>query len=96
MIQIFEKLCKDNEYELSDSARAVLKIGFTKICGAKSQNFSNGRLVRKVFERTRIKQAFRASDNTITEQDIQEAFAERDIAALFGNNRKAIGFQIPA
>ena len=96
LMQIFEKLCKDNKYELSCAARAALVIGFKQIQDAKSQNFSNGRLVRKIFERVRIKQAIRSNDDMISDSDVQEAFAERDIAALFGNNRTVIGFQLSA
>jgi hypothetical protein len=94
LLQIFEKLCQDNKYKLSQPAKDTLTGGFTRLVGAKSQNFSNGRLVRKIFERVRIKQALRASNNTITDVDIQAVFAEADISALFkGNNRAAIGFR---
>ena len=96
LMQIFEMLCMDNKYELSNDARAALEVGLKRIQDAKSLNFSNGRLVRKIFERVRIKQALRTSDDIIVEVDISEALAERDIAALFGNNRKAIGFLLSA
>jgi len=96
LMQIFEKFCKENAYKLSRPARAALEDGITRIVGAKSHNFSNGRLVRKIFERVRIKQAFRATDDTITKSDVQEAFAETDIANLFGNERMAIGFRLSA
>ena len=96
LMQIFEKFCTDNKYELSCAARTALEVGFKQIQDAKSQNFSNGRLVRKVFERVRIKQAIRTCDDMIADTDVQEAFAEKDIAALFGQNRTAIGFQLSA
>jgi len=93
LLQVFEKLCKDHRYTLSNSARAALASYLKQILGVKSANFSNGRLVRKIFERVRIKQALRASNNTITRSDIERTFAERDIAAFLGNNRAMIGFQ---
>ena len=52
--------------------------------------------MRKIFERVRIKQAWRASDNTITDKDIQDVFDESDIAALFSSDHKEIGFKLSA
>ena len=93
LLKLFEKLCKDNKYVLSESAGRVLKEGLSKVLNAKHKNFSNGRFVRKVFERARIKQAIRCNNSTITEADIKAAFAERDISALMkGGSRARIGF----
>lgn len=93
LVAIFEKLCKDNKYRLTEPAVEALRAGFARIVNAKSQNFSNGRLVRKVFERMRIKQAMRTEGNTITDADVDEVFAEKDIAALLGESRGGIGFR---
>jgi len=94
LLQIFEKLCKDNKYKLSQSAIDTLTGGFSRFVGAKSQNFSNGRLVRKLFERARMKQALRTSSNVITDLDIEAVLVEKDIATLFkGKNHAQIGFK---
>jgi SpoVK/Ycf46/Vps4 family AAA+-type ATPase len=93
LLQIFERLCKDNKYRLSQSAADVLVGGFSRIVRAKSENFSNGRLARKLFERVRMKQALRTSTNVITDVDIRTVFAEPDIAAMMcGGGRVRIGF----
>ena len=93
LLQIFEKMCKYNKYKLSQSARNILSDGFTRIVRAKGANFSKGRLVRKIFERVRMKQALRSSNSIITDADILSAFAEKDIAVMFGSdNRVKIGF----
>ena len=93
LLQIFEKMCKENKYRLSESAKTTLKDGFASLLKVKSQNFSNGRLVRKIFERVRMKQALRTSNNIITDDDIEVVFAEKDIAAMLGgNNHVKIGF----
>ncbi|MDR0287327.1 MAG: hypothetical protein LBI03_06465 [Clostridiales bacterium] len=52
-----------------------------------------GWLVRKLFERTRMKQVLLTSTNTITDIDIKAVFAEADIASLFDNNHVQIGFK---
>lgn len=93
LLQIFEKMCRDNKYRLSESAADMLKDGFNRIVRVKGQNFSNGRLVRKIFERVRMKQALRASNSIISDADIIAAFAESDISAMFGNSKSVrIGF----
>ena len=87
LLQIFEKMCKDNKYELSEAARDYLIGEFSRVIAAKSRNFSNGRFARKVFERVQMKQGNRANrdDYTITDEDIKAAFAEPDILALLEN-----------
>jgi Holliday junction resolvasome RuvABC ATP-dependent DNA helicase subunit len=95
LMQIFQKLCRENKYRMSKSAKVTLADGFTRITKLKSENFANGRLVRKLFERVRMKQAMRTSSNTITGEDIKAVFAEKDIATLFDNsNRSQIGFSV--
>jgi hypothetical protein len=92
LLRIFEGLCKNKRYKLSESARAAISAEFTRLIHTKSENFSNGRLVRKVFERVCIKQAQRSDDSTITEKDIEAAFAEPDIAAMCKSAGTKIGF----
>ena len=95
LLQIFEKLCRESRYKLSESAKTALSDGLARIVRGKRQNFSNGRLARKIFERVRMKQALRASNSVISDADIAAAFAEPDIAAMFGNgNGRKIGFGV--
>ena len=93
LLQIIEKLCKENKYKLTKPAKELLLDGFARILKMDSENFSNGRIVRKIFERVRVKQALRASNNTIEDRDVNAVFAENDIAALLENKERAsIGF----
>jgi AAA+ superfamily predicted ATPase len=92
LMQIFEKFCADKRYELSEPARAAISAEFARLARAKSKNFSNGRLVRKVFERVCIKQAQRSDDSVIADADVAEALAEPDIAAMLKSGRAKIGF----
>jgi AAA+ superfamily predicted ATPase len=79
LLQIFEKFCLDNTYELSKSARDTLVSEFSRVIAEKSRNFSNGRYARKIFERVMMKQSLRTCDDTITDEDIKEVFAEPDV-----------------
>jgi SpoVK/Ycf46/Vps4 family AAA+-type ATPase len=94
LMEIFKKLCKENKYRLSESAESALGAGFKRLVSAKTNNFSNGRLVRKIFERVRMKQAFRASNNLIIDADVDAVLAEKEIAALSGEaSHENIGFR---
>jgi len=83
LLQIFEKLCKDNKYELSEIAKDTLLGLLSHVVAAKSRNFANGRFVRKIFERVQMKQANRTDDDTVTDEDIKAAFTEPDMLASF-------------
>ena len=97
LLQIFEALCKEKKYRLSPAAKTVLQDAFKRMIRAKSRNFANGRVVRKVFERVRLKQAIRTASDTLARCDVEAALAEEDIAALLNNNvRPLIGFKVPA
>ena len=68
--------------QLGADAKVTLRQMAEQIIRNKDENFSNARLIRKVFERTRMKQAMRTSDNMISAEDIQAVFAESDMRAL--------------
>ena len=93
LMAIFKKMCVENKYRLSLGAEIAIRDKFSKILKTGSDNFANGRLVRKVFERIQIKQAVRTPDNNIIETDVLAAFAEGDLSKLLvGNNMNQIGF----
>lgn len=67
LMEIFEGLCKKESYVLSEEAKNELKIIFKNEYDKKDKNFGNGRLVRKYFEKIKMKQA-----NRIIKHDIKE------------------------
>jgi len=67
LMEIFEGLCTKESYVLSEIAREELKHIFKKQYENKDKNFGNGRLVRKYFEKIKMKQAGR-----IIKEDIRE------------------------
>jgi hypothetical protein len=86
-------LCKEHKYKLNESARTELTDGFLRLIKSKKKNFSNGRIVRKIFERVRMKQALRANNNIISGEDILSVFSETDIAGLLDKkSHTPIGF----
>jgi len=95
LLKIFEMLCKESKYKLGDCAREALSDGLSRLVSAKSKNFSNGRIIRKIFERVRMKQALRAANNMITGKDIMAVFDESEISAMLNTTKRTqIGFSV--
>lgn len=94
LVQIYCKYAESEAYQLGADAKVTLRQMAGQIIHNKDENFSNARLIRKVFERTRMKQAMRTSDNMISAEDIQAVFAESDMRALLDSVQvqKRIGF----
>lgn len=61
LLQIFEFNLKNNEYCISDEARAALAEQLQKCVDEKDERFGNGRFVRNLFEKTIERQANRLS-----------------------------------
>ena len=49
-IKIFEKMCKEDDYEMSPEIVVGLKEIFNERANLHMQNFSNGRFVRNLYE----------------------------------------------
>ena len=94
LVQIYCKYAESEAYQLGADAKVTLRQMAEQIIRNKDENFSNARLIRKVFERTRMKQAMRTSDNMIGAEDIQAVFAESDMRALLDSVQvqRRIGF----
>ena len=94
LVQIYCKYAHEEEYQIDAGAKDAFLQVAEQIIHAKDQNFSNARLVRKAFERTRMKQALRTDGNVITAADIESAFAEPDMQTVLGKSQafRQIGF----
>ena len=52
LLTIFEKICEQNHFKLTEKARKVLFNTLTDLYVNRDQKFGNGRLVRNIFEKT--------------------------------------------
>ena len=88
LLDIFIKLCNENDYRLSENAKMKLIQYFDNICLNRNSNFGNGRDVRNLFEKTITNQSRRIYDilnlattkeelMTITTEDLQLNFSEK-------------------
>lgn len=81
MLELFNKLCNDNQYELEPSAKIIIREHLLNVEPAK---IGNGRGIRNIFEKMIVEQANRLADSdsdvseylTITSADIENAFKE--------------------
>ena len=80
LYNIFTKLCKEENYKLQPTIKKLLITYFES--AIKQEHFSNGRLVRNIFDHTKIEQANRISSdqnanvNLITKTDITNVLKE--------------------
>lgn len=76
MYRIFELLCRNNQYEISEIAATAVKHYFSSISAA---DIGNGRGVRNLFERTVTQQAKRVSQSGGDESNALSLIVEEDI-----------------
>lgn len=71
LFDIFCYICNEKEYVLNDQAKILVKKWLLDKLDKKDENFSNGRLVRNLFDEVITNQAIRlSSQDTISKQDL--------------------------
>ena len=65
LIEILIRMCKNNDYKLSDEAIVELTNYFKREIDKKDENFANGRLVRNVYDNLVMNHARRVVDVVI-------------------------------
>lgn len=77
LMEIFEGLCKRESYAISEEAQEELKLIFRVQYDNRDKNFGNGRLVRKYFEKIKMKQASRViRDDIRNKEDLLKIILE--------------------
>lgn len=101
LLDIFRKLCQDEQYELSDQAEKELRSLLQTLYDRRDYSFANGRLVRSLFERSKLSLATRTWHNAknssislITSDDILSVQDYSDIHKILTctSARREIGF----
>ncbi len=64
LLEIFEKLCGENDYRLTNDARCLLKLYLNSLYDARDKNFGNAREVRNLFEDVAGNQAVRLAQKS--------------------------------
>ncbi|MBE6069335.1 MAG: AAA family ATPase [Clostridium lundense] len=103
LLEIWEKFFIDNQYEVEEDALVEMDKIVNKIYINKDCNFSNGRIIRKCFERAKMHQAIRIKNNGLNSveelvkiniDDIKSLYYDEDIAVILEDFtlKKKIGF----
>jgi len=79
LVQIFEINCQKRDYTLTESAKKSVLDLFKFLVGKEDENFSNGRLVRNIFEETIARQAGRVGSKMIKDKASLMEITEDDI-----------------
>lgn len=69
LIEILTLMCDQENYKLEDCALNYFRERMEEYANKKAKNFSNGRFVRNIFEKAKIKQAIRIGLRTITSEE---------------------------
>ena len=80
LMQIFEGMCKGNNYRITDEAKVKAQKHFDNLLARKGKNFGNARDVRNYFEKAIAKQASRIVRLQSPSKDEVELLKEADLA----------------
>ena len=72
LLEIFKSCCASNDYILESAAEETLRKKLVKLYASRDKNFGNGRLVRQLFEKIRMKQANRIMGKEISRESVKE------------------------
>ena len=78
--EIFETMCRQNQYELPSAARHRLLIGLDELYRRRDRHFGNGRLVRNAFEDSVRRLADRIAEVTRLSEDLLTRLTADDVA----------------
>jgi SpoVK/Ycf46/Vps4 family AAA+-type ATPase len=105
LLEIWKKFFADHGYEVDSHALKTMEEITVKLYENRDSSFSNGRIMRKCFERVKMQQAVRIASTGLTEvdeltritpEDIKSLYKDRDMAELLEYKgtklKKCIGF----
>ena len=95
LTKILEGMAESEGYVLGTGARAALTASFGRVLAAKSPDFANGRVARKVYERMRMRQAkLHGASKEVGADVVASVFDDPDIRAMTSRGSKGavIGF----
>lgn len=78
LMKIFKDLCSANDYILERAAEAKLRIIFEELYSDRDKNFGNGRLARQIFEKIRMRQAYRIMTEGTTSRNPEEIISIKE------------------
>lgn len=94
LVQVFSSFARKSGLKVSPAARREAEAHFSTIVKRKDENFSNARLVRKIFDRCRMRQSRLGGGDCIKKEAVLSAFEDKDFKRLLEGrpNTLRVGF----
>lgn len=93
LMEVFKRFARLENYRVSKGAQQKLEVFLQKVVAAKSKDFSNARIVRKIFERIRMDHLLKVGGKTIKVESVERALEANDMQSLVcGPKEKIMGF----
>lgn len=92
LCDVFTLFARQNDLKVSKTASEEIHRIMERIVAAKSPDFSNARLVRKIFERVRMDHLLKVGGKTIKVESIRRVFESSDLQKLIVAASHNVGF----
>lgn len=92
LCEVFSLFARENGLRVSKAAAEEIRRIMARIVAAKSPDFSNARLVRKIFERVRMDHLLKVGGKTIKVESIRRVFETNDMQKLIAGVNRSVGF----
>jgi len=87
LMQICETFMDDDGLAFDETGRDEMWCQVNAIVDAKDGNFGNARVIRKVFERCRMRQGIMREDNLVDRDIVKSVFSDDDLGRLVSKDR---------
>ena len=83
LAEIFHSFAAADDFRMSSAASELVEASVECAVAHKGDNFSNARIVRKLYERVRMAHMVDSATDVLGIADVRKALADEDMAALF-------------
>lgn len=93
LCEVFARFASLDGYKVSKAARERIANVMESAVAAKTEDFSNARMIRKIFERVRMDHLLKVGGKTFKAESIDRVFQAADMAKLLeGGPQRTMGF----
>lgn len=90
LMDVFKRFAKLEGYRVSKGAQQRLAAFLHDVVTANSKDFSNARIVRKIFERIRMDHLLKVGGKIIKAESVERALEANDMKALVGGSKERL------
>lgn len=93
LCEVFSFFAQKTGFKVSKGAAEEVRRVMQRIVASKTADFSNARLVRKVFERVRMDHLLKVGGKTIKVDSVRRVFEGGDMEKLLSSAKRSVGFK---